>query len=221
MREVNPKETTRGHQFEIWKNAPNPMLTFVKRMDVTRLVRISKEKHLKFNMLLDYCIGKAAINQKEFYLLPVGDKLMQFDHIAINTMVKNLTGEVSSCDIAFNGDFDSYSQDYLKYTTEVAESCIDRDLSEEYMVIGTSAVIDTELEFGGGMYSGIFNNPFIIWGRYSRHFFKYHLNLSFQFHHTQMDGAHATRFLNNIQKEINTLRIQQTNKYASKNHKTC
>ncbi|MBE6276718.1 MAG: chloramphenicol acetyltransferase [Bacteroides sp.] len=221
MREVNPKETTRGHQFEIWKNAPNPMLTFVKRMDVTRLVRISKEKHLKFNMLLDYCIGKAAINQKEFYLLPVGDKLMQFDHIAINTMVKNLTGEVSSCDIAFNGDFDSYSQDYLKYTTEVAESCIDRDLSEEYMVIGTSAVIDTELEFGGGMYSGIFNNPFIIWGRYSRHFFKYHLNLSFQFHHTQMDGAHATRFLNNIQKEINTLRIQQTDKYASKNHKTC
>ena len=206
MREVNPKETTRGHQFEIWKNAPNPMLTFVKRMDVTRLVRISKEKHLKFNMLLDYCIGKAAINQKEFYLLPVGDKLMQFDHIAINTMVKNLTGEVSSCDIAFNGDFDSYSQDYLKYTTEVAESCIDRDLSEEYMVIGTSAVIDTELEFGGGMYSGIFNNPFIIWGRYSRHFFKYHLNLSFQFHHTQMDGAHAGKFLAKLQKEINHLR---------------
>ena len=148
MREVNPKETTRGLQFEIWKNAPNPMLTFVKRMDVTRLVRISKKKHLKFNMLLDYCIGKAAINQKEFYLLPVGDKLMQFDNIAINTMVKNHTGEVSSCDIAFNGDFKSYSQDYLKYTTEVTKSCIDRDLSEEYMVIGTSAIIDTELEFG-------------------------------------------------------------------------
>ena len=132
---------------------------------------------------------------------------MQFDNIAINTMVKNHTGEVSSCDIAFNGNFDNYSQDYLKYTTEVAESCIDRDLSEEYMIIGTSAIIDTELEFGGGMYSGIFNNPFIIWGRYSRHFFKYHLNLSFQFHHTQMDGAHAARFLKSIQEEINDLRL--------------
>ena len=183
------------------------MLTFVKRMDVTRLVRISRKKHLKFNMLLDYCIGKAAINQKEFYLLPVGDKLMQFDNIAICTIVKNHTGEVSSCDIAFNGDFYSYSQDYLKYTTEVAQSCIDRDLSEEYMVIGTSAIIDTELEFGGGMYSGIFNNPFIIWGRYSHHLFKYHLNISFQFHHTQMDGAHAARFLNNLQLEINKLRV--------------
>lgn len=206
MKEVNPQETNRGYQFEIWKDAPNPMLTFVRKMDVTNLVRISRKRHLKFNMLLDYCIGLAAIRQKEFYLLPVGKKLMQFDKIAINTMVKNHTGEVSSCDIAFNGDFDCYNRDYLKYTTEVAQSCIDRDLSEEYMVIGTSAVIDTELEFAGGMYSGIFNNPYIIWGRYSRHLFRYHLNLSFQFHHTQMDGAHAACFLNRIQVEINNIK---------------
>ena len=207
MREVNPKETSRGRQFEIWKNASNPMLTFVKKMDVTNLVKISKKKHLKFNMLLDYCIGKAAMSIKEFYILPVGDKLMQYDTIAVNTIVKNKNDEVSSCDILYVGDLDTYNKEYLKYTTEVAQTCIDRDLSEDHMVIGTSAVIDTELVFAGGMYSGIYNNPFIIWGRYSRHYFRYYLNLSFQFHHTQMDGAHATRFLNSIQKEINDLRL--------------
>lgn len=205
-REVNPKDTTRGSQFEIWKNAPNPMLVFVKKLDVTNLVRISKKKRLKFNMLMDFCIGKTAVVQKEFYLLPEGDKLMKYDSIAINTMVKNRTGEVSSCDVEFAGDFDSYNRDYLKYTAEVAESCIDRDLSGECMVIGTSAIIDTELEFAGGMYSGIFNNPFIIWGRYSRHFFRYYMNLSFQFHHTQMDGAHAGKFLANLQKTIDELK---------------
>lgn len=205
-REVNPKDTTRGSQFEIWKNAPNPMLVFVKKLDVTNLVRISKKKRLKFNMLMDFCIGKTAVVQKEFYLLPEGDKLMKYDSIAINTMVKNRTGEVSSCDVEFAGDFDSYNRDYLKYTAEVAESCVDRDLSGECMVIGTSAIIDTELEFAGGMYSGIFNNPFIIWGRYSRHFFRYYMNLSFQFHHTQMDGAHAGKFLANLQKTIDELK---------------
>lgn len=204
--EVNPKDTTRGSQFEIWKNAPNPMLVFVKKLDVTNLVRISKKKRLKFNMLMDFCIGKTAVAQKEFYLLPEGDKLMKYDSIAINTMVKNRTGEVSSCDVEFAGDFDSYYRDYLKYTAEVAESCVDRDLSGECMVIGTSAIIDTELEFAGGMYSGIFNNPFIIWGRYSRHFFRYYMNLSFQFHHTQMDGAHAGKFLANLQKTIDELK---------------
>ena len=207
MREVNPQETPRGRQFEIWKNAPNPMLTFVKRLDITRLLKISKRRRLKFNMLLCYCIGKAALEQKEFYLLPVGDKLMQFDKIAINSQVMNHTGDVSSCDIEFSGDFESYYRDYMAYTSEVAKSCIDRDLSNECMVIGTSAVIDTELEFGGGMYSGIFNNPFIIWGRYARRWFRYYLNISLQFHHTQMDGAHAARFLERVQREIDNLKI--------------
>ena len=49
-------------------------------------------------------------------------------------------------------------------------------------------------------------NPFIIWGRYSRHFFRYYMNLSFQFHHTQMDGAHAGKFLANLQKTIDELK---------------
>ena len=208
MNAIDPQRTNRAQQFEIWKNAPNPMLVFVKKMDVTNLIKISRRKHLKFNMLLDYCIGKAAINQREFYLLPMGDKLIQFDKIAINTIVKNYTGEASSCDIEFTTDLEKYNHDYLKYTEQVANSCMDRDLSEECMVIDTSAIVDTELAFAGGMYSGIYNNPFIIWGKYSKHFFKYYLNISFQFHHAQMDGMHAARFLNNLQQMIHTLKVK-------------
>jgi chloramphenicol O-acetyltransferase type A len=37
------------------------------------------------------------------------------------------------------------------------------------------------------------------------HWFKTTLPISFQFHHTQMDGAHAGRFLANLQNEINRL----------------
>lgn len=33
----------------------------------------------------------------------------------------------------------------------------------------------------------------------------YRLPVSFQFHHTQMDGAQAGRFLENLQKAINRL----------------
>lgn len=52
------------------------------------------------------------------------------------------------------------------------------------MAIGTSAVVDTELETAVGMYSGIFNNPFIIWGRYRSRLLKTTLTVSFQFRHT-------------------------------------
>ena len=98
-KEIDPKSTTRAKAFEFWMQAPNPMVTFFKTLNVTRLVKISKKRGLKFNMLMDYCIGKAAASIKEFYMLPVNGKLMQYDSIAVNTIVKNDKGEVSSCDI--------------------------------------------------------------------------------------------------------------------------
>ena len=205
-REINPKDTTRASAYELWMKAPNPMVTFFKTLDVTNLIKVSKRKHLKFNMLLDYCIGKAAVSVKEFYILPIEDKLIQYDTIAINTIVKNKNGEVSSCDILYTDDLDLFNQEYLKHTAQVAETCQDRDLSEDSMVIGTSAIVDTELDGAVGMNSGIFNNPFIIWGRYKKQWFRYCLSISFQFHHTQMDGAHAGRFLANLQKEIDSLK---------------
>lgn len=204
--QINPKDTTRSYAYDLWLKAPNPMVTFFKTLDVTNLVKISKKKHLKFNMLLDYCIGKAASSVKEFYILPVGDKLMKYDTLAVNTIVKNKNGEVSSCDILYTDDLEKFNLDYLKYTDEVAKTCEDRDLSENSMVIGTSAVIDTEIDGAVGMNSGIFNNPFIIWGKYRKKWFKFYLPVSFQFHHTQMDGAHAGRFLANLQIEINKIR---------------
>ena len=205
-KEINVKDTTRVYAYEFWMKAPNPMVTFFKTLNVTRLVKLSKRKHLKFNMMLNYCIGRAAEGIKEFYILPVGNKLIQYDSIAVNTIVKNKEGEVSSCDILYEEDLNKYNKGYLEYTSWVAENCQDRDLSNDSMVIGTSAIIDTEIDGAVGMNSGIFNNPFIIWGRYKKKWFKYYLTLSFQFHHTQMDGAHAGRFLANLQKEINSLK---------------
>ena len=206
MGEINPKETTRAYAFEMWMQAPNPMVTFFKRLDVSRLLKISRKRGLKFNMLMCYCIGRAATQIKEFYMLPVGDKLMQYDTIAVNTIVANSAGEVSSCDLPFSEDLAQFNSDYLRLTNQVAESCTDHDLSVDSMVIGTSALAQYEIDGAVGMYSGIFNNPFMIWGKYKCAWFKTTLTVSFQFHHTQMDGAHAARFLSQLQKEIDTLR---------------
>ena len=204
-REVDPNTTERAAAYRLWMQAPNPMVTFFKTLDVTNLVRLSRKKGLKFNMLLDFCIGRAAAGMEEFYLLPVGDKLMLYDDLAVCTIVKNKIGQVSSCDLRFSDDLDGFDREYRRHTAQVAETCTDRDLSEDCMVIGTSAILDTEIDGAVGMNSGIFNNPFLIWGRYRRRLFKYVLPLSFQFHHTQMDGAHAGRFLEALQREINDL----------------
>ena len=126
--------------------------------------------------------------------------------ITIITTLDKREGEVSSCDIPFCDDLSVFNQYYLRLTKQVAESCVNHDLTES-MVIGTSALAQYEIDSAVGMYSGIFNNPFLIWGKYKRRLLKTTLTISFQFHHTQMDGAHASRFLDGVQKEIDNLRI--------------
>ena len=125
MQEVNPKETTRAYAFEMWMKAPMPMVTLFKTLDVTRLCRISRRRRLKFNMLMCWCIGRAASQVKEFYLLLVGSKLMRYDSIAVNTIVLNRKGEVSSCDIPYTDDLACFNKDYLRLTRQVAETCVE------------------------------------------------------------------------------------------------
>ena len=201
---VDPKTTSRGAAFDLWMSAPNPMVTFFKTLDVTPLVRLSRRRGYKFNMLLCWCIGRAASGIREFYTLPVGQELLQYDAIAVNTIVKNKTGEVSSCDVPFSADLAQFNADYLRLTRQTAARCENHDLTE-HMVIGTSAIVDTEIDGAVGMNSGIFNNPFLIWGRYRKGSFKTTLTISFQFHHTQMDGAHAGRFLQRLQETIRSM----------------
>lgn len=207
MQEINPQETTRAYAFEMWMKAPMPMVTLIKTLDVTRLRRISRKHGLKFNMLMCWCIGKAASQIKEFYMLPVGDKLIRYDSIAVNTIVANSEGEVSSCDIPFSDSLSQFNSDYLRLTRQVAETCKNHDITDS-MVIGTSALAQYDIDGAVGMYSGIFNNPFIIWGAYRKSWFRTSLTVSFQFHHTQMDGAHGARFLNLLQTELQHIRVE-------------
>lgn len=204
MKEIDPKVTSRAYAFDMWMKAPMPMVTLFKTLDVSRLLRVSHRRGLKFNMLMCWCIGSAASQVKEFYMLPVGDKLIQYDNIAVNTIVANSRGEVSSCDIPFSESLADFNADYLRLTRQVAETCENHDLPDS-MVIGTSALVQSHIDGAVGMYSGIFNNPFLIWGRYRKRWFRARLTVSFQFHHTQMDGAHAARFLDLLQAEIDGL----------------
>ena len=201
---VDSQTTSRAAAYALWMDASNPMVTFFKTLDVTPLVRLSHRRGYKFNMLLCWCVGRTASEIKEFYTLSVGRELLRYDSLAVNTIVKNKVGEVSSCDVPFSNDLKQFSADYLRLTRQTAEKCADHDLTE-HMVIGTSAIVDTELDGAVGMNSGIFNNPFLIWGKYHKGLFRTTLRLSFQFHHTQMDGAHAGRFLQRLQEEIRSI----------------
>ena len=199
--QVNPEETKRAFAFEMWLNAPMPMVTLVKTMDVSRLVRLSRKSGVKFNTLMCWCIGKAATETEELYLLPEGGKLFRYDQMAINVVVRNRKGGINSCDIPFSADLQQFNRDYLALTTQVAEECQSSFL-DGYMIVGTSAMIQTELDCVVNQYTDKFLNPMVMWGKYRKNWFKTLLPVSFQFHHVQMDGGDAARFLERLQRVI-------------------
>ena len=202
MREVDPKSTPRALAFELWSKAPMPMVTLMKTLDVTPLVRLSRKRNYKFNMLLCWCIGVAAVQTEDFYLLPVGGKLMQYDKLAVNTVVATRDGGIATCDLPVSTDLEQFDRDYRHLTGQVSESGESYELGEDYMVIGTSAMAGYEIDGAVNIYAGCYNNPFLIWGKYRKKWLRATLPVSFQFHHTQMDGIPAAAFLERLQGEI-------------------
>ena len=203
--QINPEETKRAFAFEMWLNAPMPMVTLVKTMDVNRLAQLSRKSGVKFNTLMCWCIGKAATETEELYLLPEDGKLFRYDRMAINVVVRNRKGGINSCDIPYSADLQQFNRDYLALTTQVAEECQSSFL-DGYMIVGTSAMIQTELDCVVNQYTDKFLNPMVMWGKYRKSWFKTLLPVSFQFHHVQMDGGDAARFLERLQGVISLKR---------------
>ena len=202
--EINPQESNRAEAFGMWMSSPMPMVTLVKTLDVSRLVKVSKRSGVKFNALMCWCICKAACQVDEFYTLPEKGSLYRFDKLAINVIVENAKGGISSCDIPYTDDLQQFNRDYLLLTVQAVDQCKSIFL-EDHMVIGTSAMIQTELDCIVNQYTDQFSNPMVMWGKYRKGLFKTTLPVSFQFHHVQMDGGHAARFLDILQKEITLL----------------
>lgn len=203
-REINPQETSRADAFSLWMSSPMPMVTLVKTFNVSKIVKYSKRHNMSFNMLLCWCIGKAASKMEEFYLLPENGKLYQYDKLAVNVIVNNKNGGINSCDIPFCEDIKEFQDKYSVLTQSASDSC-ESSFVDDAMVIGTSAMIATELDCIVNQYTDKFCNPMVMWGKYRKGWFKSTLPLSFQFHHVQMDGGHGAKFLELLQHTINNL----------------
>lgn len=90
---------------------------------------------------------------------------MQYDSIAINVIVGNKKGGINSCDIPYSDDIQKFNEDYLRLTSEAAAECKSSSL-EDAMVVGTSAMIGTELDCIVNQYTDLFCNPMLMWGSY-------------------------------------------------------
>ena len=200
--EILPESTSRASASSLWMSSPMPMVTLVKTFDITRVVKTAKKRGVKFNALMCWCVNRAALRVEEFHTLPEKGKLYKYDQLAINVIVKNKKGGLSFCDIPCTESFQEFVDYYNRITRKTINEC-EHNCLDGYMVIGTSAVVGTEIDVIVNQFNDQFCNPMVMWGKYRKGWFKTTLPISFQFHHVQMDGQQAARFLEFLQEEIN------------------
>ena len=202
--EILPQESKRANAFSLWMTSPMPMVTLTRTFNIGNILKASKKRGIRFNALLCWCIGKTASHIEEFYTIPEQGKLYKYDRIAINVIVANNKGGINSCDIAFTDDIKQFSDDYNRLTAQVASECRSTFLDDS-MIVGTSAMIQTELDCIVNQYTDKFCNPMLLWGKYRQTESGTKLPISFQFHHVQMDGGHGATFLEKLQQEMDRL----------------
>lgn len=201
--QVDPQTTPRAEAFSLWMESPMPMVTLTKTVDVTPLHHLARGGNYKFNMLLCWCVGRAASQMQEFYLLPEQGTMYRYDCMAVNVIVNNCKGGINSCDIPVTNDLEAFNADYQRLISQAAAECKSTFL-ENHVIVGTSAMVQTELDSIVNQYTEKFLNPMVMWGKYRQQRrilcrSRYMLPISFQFHHAQMDGGHGARFLENLQ----------------------
>ncbi|MCI6201563.1 MAG: CatA-like O-acetyltransferase, family 2 [Paraprevotella sp.] len=203
--EITPQQSDRAEAFGLWMSSPMPMVTLVKTMDVTRVIKYGKRNNLGVNSIMCWCIGKAASKIKEFFILPEQGKLYSYSSLGINVIVKNAGGGLSSCDIPYNENIKEFTENYLRLTQQATtENKI--VVLKDSMIIGTSAMIQTELDCIVNQYTDKFCNPMVMWGKIRKGWIRRSLPISFQFHHVQMDGTQGALFLEYLQETIKSLK---------------
>lgn len=85
---------------------------------------------------------------------------MQYDKIAVNTVIAIKEGEINTCDVPFSDNFEQFYGNYLQLTKSVRDTGTAYNLDDDYMVIGTSALAGFEIDGAVNIYAGIYNNPF-------------------------------------------------------------
>ena len=116
--EIDPGRTSRAAAFAAWMGAPMPMVTLTGTFDAGRLLRLAR-RGFKFNMLLCWCIGQAASQIPEFYLLPVDGKLLRYDKLAVNVVVATRAGGIATCDVPFSGNLARFNRVLHNLCTDV------------------------------------------------------------------------------------------------------
>ena len=194
-----------ARMYERFSKETDPTVCVTGAFNVTNLYKL-KKKGYSFNAMLCYCIMQAAQNTEEFHYAIKEDGLYYYKNVKCNAVVNGIDGQLYYPDYKYFDNFKDFNEEYHKVNDYCINNCT--HLQEDTgALISTSAIIGypfTSISIG---VSDTFWDNFMLWGKFQKKFGKVTLNISLRFNHATVDGQSSARFFNELQNQINKLKV--------------
>ena len=192
--------------YERFMAEQDPTVCCTGTFNVTNLYK-QKKKGYGFNALLCYCVLQAAQQIKEFHYSIKEDGLYYYKNVKTNAVINGKDGQLYNASYNYFDNFGDFYKEYQRVNEYCTNNCTHHD-EDTGALISTSAVIAYPFtSFNIGV-SKIFWDNFMMWGKYVKKFNRVELNITLRFHHATVDGQAAAKFFNELQRQINLLKIK-------------
>lgn len=205
MKEIDLETFDRAHLFRQYQGADLPYIIISARIDVTALLRWSRNKGVSFYFALVHVAVHIADKIENFHYRFEGDKILRIDHnIPLLTHIRKgeelfimLEGLVIEDRLAFCQDLRTKADDLNYNRRETVFSRHDMISFSCMPWIDYTQFVRTILKDGED------NNPKLSWGKYTTdERGRTTLNFSVQVHHGLMDGYHVGVFYEELQNAL-------------------
>jgi chloramphenicol O-acetyltransferase type A len=204
-KKVDINEYKYKDMYERFTKEDDPGVCVTGTFDITNLIKIKKKGH-SLNALLCYVISKAGESIDEYHYMIKEDGLYYYDDVKVNAVFKGKDNSLCYGSVKYFDNFLDFEKEYKNVREYCYEKCEHYD-GDFGSMLSTSAVTNFPFESFSLSTSKTFWDHFLMWGKYTKKWFKYKLTITLRFHHALIDGEHAGMFFNELQKQINELKI--------------
>ena len=205
---VDPRATTRAAAFDLWMDAPNPMVTFFKTLDVTPLVRFVKQRGMKFYPAMIWVVSRVINAHEEFKLGWDQDgNLIRWDFVSPSyAHFHPEDGNFTKLVTPYMEDLPAFHARFLEDREKYRElrGVVEGQPTNHFDVSCLPWV--RYRHFDVHVFDqGDFLAPVVTWGKYEAEGGRLVMPLTMNIHHAAADGFHLSRFFTEVQELTDSL----------------
>lgn len=203
---ININEWKREEQYLFFKDFQNPYLSITSTIEISNIIKYSKENNISFYGLLMYFCLKTINEIDEFRYVIEENNVYKYDKINASFSVIDAENNLNFTKTVEYNEFNKFMQDFYEAKYE-AENHIknvkDRNNNKCYFTCMPWIRITS---FANPVFN-IDSITRICWGKYFSENNKYSIDLSIQVNHAMLDGYHVGLFYNKLQENINNIEL--------------